>query len=534
MKHLLSLSVGPVQEFIAAARKTADLQAGSELLVQITREAAKVVEQHGRLIFPARADAKSIPNKILAELNDGADPAAVARDAENAARDYLLNKWHEVTSGLPDSDLNREVGEDQIAHFLEFYAAWLPRTDCYAKDRDQVERLMAGRKALRDFTQPKSAAGSPKSPLDPSRDCVLRTEGKMKVPESVRRRLSLKKHETLDAVSVLKRYDGLKRAAGGELISTSMLAAKPALGPDRQEGLDNLKSLASRLDLGRDYSDLLFPERTRDLLQDKIETGQMSEQDAAALEEEIKSARKAALGGKECSPYYAILVADGDHMGARLATFENADEHLEFSEKLATFAQAAADLVKRYDGYCVYSGGDDVLAFVPVHRVLDCAEAMATEFGRMTRATLSIGVAIVHHLEDLQVSVERAREAEKAAKKMRNALAVALHTRGGALLTVAESWTRNPVSEWKEWIQSFGGGLARGFPYELLELAREWPTDGRPDHLRKEAERILARKEGVLKPTLPSYIASKDDWMRFAGKLVIARFLANYSEVNHA
>jgi len=533
MKHLLSLSVGPVQEFIAAARKTADLQAGSELLVQITREAAKVVEQHGRLIFPARADAKSIPNKILAELNDGADPAAVARDAEESARNYLLKEWHEVTSDLPDGDLNQEVGQDQIARFLEFYAAWLPRTDCYAKDRDQVERLMAGRKALRDFTQPKSAEGSPKSPLDPSRDCVLRTEGKMKVPESIRTRLSLKKHETLDAVSVLKRHDGLKRAAGGELISTSMMAAKPALVHARQEDLDILKNLASRLGLGRDYSDLLFPERTRDLLEDKIETGQMSEQDAAAYEEKIKSARKAVLGEKEYS-YYAILVADGDHMGARLAKFENADEHLDFSEKLATFAQAAADLVKRYDGYCVYSGGDDVLAFVPVHRVLDCAEAMSTKFYDMTGATLSIGVAIVHHLEDLQVSVERAREAEKAAKKMRNALAVALHTRGGAPLTVAESWTRNPVSEWKEWIQAFGGGLARGFPYELLELAREWPTDGRPDHLRKEAERILARKEGVLKPTLPSYIASKDDWMRFAGKLVIARFLANYSEVNHA
>ena len=52
--HLLSIAVGPVQEFIAQARRTRDLWYGSHLLSELSRAAAKVVaEGGGGLIFPA-------------------------------------------------------------------------------------------------------------------------------------------------------------------------------------------------------------------------------------------------------------------------------------------------------------------------------------------------------------------------------------------------------------------------------------------------------------------------------------------------
>jgi CRISPR-associated protein Cmr2 len=47
MNFLLQISIGPVQRFISAARKTRDLLAGSELLVEITTAAAKAVEEAG-------------------------------------------------------------------------------------------------------------------------------------------------------------------------------------------------------------------------------------------------------------------------------------------------------------------------------------------------------------------------------------------------------------------------------------------------------------------------------------------------------
>jgi len=534
MKHLLSLSIGPVQEFIAAARKTADLQAGSGLLVAIAKKVAKVVEQHGELIFPANTQADAIPNKILIELKDGVEPQAIATQAKGAARKFLRDTWDTAKKDIPSNALDEPLAQDQIEHFLEFYAAWVPRSEDYAEDRKQVEHLMAGRKALRNFTQPMSRAGRPKSPLDPSRDCVLRTEANMAVPESCQKRLSLKRRETLDAVSLLKRMHGLEKAKTEEPFSTSMMAAKPVLMGARQEDCQRLMDLAGRLGLGRDYSDLLFPERTDDLLDEKIATGQIDTQEAEEFKHKIKEVRKAILGEKKCPPYYAILVADGDRMGQQLAKHDSIGAHQKFSQELAGFAGWAAQCVKQHDGHCVYTGGDDVLAFLPIHRVLDCAEAMEKEFIARIGATLSVGIAIVHHLENLQISLERARAAEKAAKKERNSLAVALHTRGGAPLIVAETWTADPVSEWKRWTQAFRGGLARGFPYELMELAREWPENGQPDNLRKEAERILGRKEGGTKPKLPLRLQSKDEWMHFACKLAIARFLAGYPEVNHA
>ncbi len=48
--HLLAVTVGPVQDFIAAARRTRDLWFGSYLLSEISKAAAKAVRKHGVLI----------------------------------------------------------------------------------------------------------------------------------------------------------------------------------------------------------------------------------------------------------------------------------------------------------------------------------------------------------------------------------------------------------------------------------------------------------------------------------------------------
>lgn len=86
MSHLLSIAVGPVQELIAAARRTRDLWFGSYLLSEISRAVAKSVEADGgKLIFPASADAMNVANVILAELPKG-DPKDVAAKAKLAAQ----------------------------------------------------------------------------------------------------------------------------------------------------------------------------------------------------------------------------------------------------------------------------------------------------------------------------------------------------------------------------------------------------------------------------------------------------------------
>ncbi len=125
--------------------------------------------------------------------------------------------------------------------------------------------------------------------------------------------------------------------------------------------------------------------------------------------------------------------------------------------------------------------------------------------------------------------MQRARDAEKAAKDGgRNALAVALHTRGGAPITVVRTWDR---LRWRELLQSFEqGDLTQGLAYELLELAREWQDDMNVAYLQAEAERILGRKErkGLKLPLFES----RQDLLDYAKELVVARFLSGVKTEN--
>ncbi|MGH7224981.1 MAG: type III-B CRISPR-associated protein Cas10/Cmr2, partial [Gemmataceae bacterium] len=153
--HLLAISVGPVQEFIAAARRTRDLWFGSYLLSEISRAVAVAVAEHGKLIFPASAQAPNVANVILVELAAGRDPATIAANAKRAAQ----MKWREgyAVPVLKEYQgvIDREIWDDQVDDVIEFYAAWTPLDGNYSEARARVMRLLAGRKYCRDFIEAK-------------------------------------------------------------------------------------------------------------------------------------------------------------------------------------------------------------------------------------------------------------------------------------------------------------------------------------------------------------------------------------------
>lgn len=554
MNHLLALSIGPVQPFIEAARRTADLSAGSQLLVDIAKAAAesiKVTDSHSRLIFPALVNGAVTdgPNKILARV--AGDPAKIADAARDAAQRVLKSAWHDALSLAGPDRVNTQLAVPQVETFLEFYAAWVPLADDehYSTARAEVELLLAGRKTLRDFQQPISQAGVPKSPLDPARDSVIREPSKC-----AGRPLFLKPAEHLDAVSLIKRVRGRTNPAKSttELAATVLMKLLEAKAPAETQ---SLRSFAKPIE-GVDAEDLLYPGR-RD---DAVKSGEMKEEQAAEAQALAEKALKRAGLGKappDWAAYYAIIVADGDKMGERLSQLNHPDDHIELSSKLSRFAKDAWQLVKDHGGHCVYSGGDDVMALLPAQNAVACAAGLANKFHHTIGCTLSVGVAIVHYLDPLRVSLERARAAEREAKKKRNSLAVALHTRGGEPRIAAEPWSdEHSIQTWEDWTAAFRGkeGLSHGFPYELRHLAREaretLPAQSdKPAAvldaatLQEEALRILARKQGgaddgqqqtgflaSLKKAI-SGVNSPEDLERLVAKLVICRFLAQIPEV---
>lgn len=95
--YLLNLSIGPVQPFIAAARRTRDLWFGSRLLSEICLEAARSIHETSRpvrngdspLIFPDKSalngkDEPNVANVIIALVDDPQETASKAREAAQA------------------------------------------------------------------------------------------------------------------------------------------------------------------------------------------------------------------------------------------------------------------------------------------------------------------------------------------------------------------------------------------------------------------------------------------------------------------
>jgi hypothetical protein len=169
--NLLLVTLGPVQDFIAQARRTRDLWYGSHLLSELGRAAARALVDGGAmLIFPSldagapelaaclaplRTDntpPQNIANKLLAEVPEGTDPQQLAKAARKAVSDYWRNEVaapvRTKCAGLLAQNIDA-VWNEQTDSFLEFSASWLPLGD-YAETRRQLEQAIAGRKLLPD------------------------------------------------------------------------------------------------------------------------------------------------------------------------------------------------------------------------------------------------------------------------------------------------------------------------------------------------------------------------------------------------
>ena len=188
-RYLITLSLGPVQSLIGAARRTRDLWSGSWLLSEVSRAAARVLHQAqpGCLIFPAPQDPErelaprdrpgdeaNIANILRAEITgDEARARQLCAAAKAAASDHLRALGETARAGLPD--LREPQWRAQEGDLLEVFAAWAPvRDGDYGRASAQLGRALAARKATRDCgPTPGGGAGLPKSSLDGAFETVL-------------------------------------------------------------------------------------------------------------------------------------------------------------------------------------------------------------------------------------------------------------------------------------------------------------------------------------------------------------------------
>ncbi|NNM52180.1 MAG: type III-B CRISPR-associated protein Cas10/Cmr2 [Pseudomonadales bacterium] len=152
---------------------------------------------------------------------------------------------------------------------------------------------------------------------------------------------------------------------------------------------------------------------------------------------------------EEPSPFYAILLMDGDQLGKHMGEHKNQNP---ISNALNRFTSAVPDLVRKYDGFLVYAGGDDVLAILPMQNAMNCANALRLKYAACFReqaswieSTLSGAIEYVHIRTPLTRILSDAHNLLDAVAKEkigRNALAIRVWKPGGLVIEWAAPWEK--------------------------------------------------------------------------------------------
>ncbi|MGI6250421.1 MAG: type III-B CRISPR-associated protein Cas10/Cmr2 [Anaerolineaceae bacterium] len=563
MKTVFLCSLGPVQEFIVNARRSRDLWYGSWMLSELAKSVAKTIDDiGGNLIFPKPddLDAKSTfncPNRVSAVF-DKFD-YNLAGTIKKSAQDRLLELWDESLGHILKQAEKQNVGlndlftfpslpEEQIKDLLEFY--WVAvsyEEGDYPKARDLAEALLAARKNTRDFDL-RDGEEIPKSSLDGIRESVIPEKyykNSSKQTQFLYEVYRARGAERLSGVDLLKRLGRL----GDEPIfaSTSDVAAAPLMSTleesDQEKLINDLKKmLTGEGILPEEISEnasLIFESRFKEYLGENANQKEILEKHHDRLKKVFK--------GAVPYPYYSLFIADGDNMGKLINSLEDIYSHSLLSQKLSQFAANLPQVIngQQYKGTCIYAGGEDILAYLPLHTALEFVSFINGDFSEKIKTTLSGGLVIAHHLTPLNEVMRLAREAEKKSKKTasKNALTVVLSKRSGTETEITDCWGRltNRLLILKGWIKA--DLLGQGVGYELKNLAEDFKgfdlrtNKTHRDAIAKEAVRIINRKRhsntgmplnALLKQKLEDWIVTDEiPVAQIADEIIVASEFTN-------
>ncbi|HOJ85173.1 MAG TPA: type III-B CRISPR-associated protein Cas10/Cmr2, partial [Bacillota bacterium] len=431
--NILNFSIGPVQGFIARARKTRDFWAGSFLLSYLAGQAmAVILENEGRLILPAVAKNKdnindpllraivesrkgqqtasqdridiitaTLPNRFRAEISVNFDPALCVKAIEEKWSELAQIIWDRYLAG--PSALGRsteEIWRRQINNYWEIN--WILGEDPAVLDlrknwRSHIPSIEEGDKCTL-FGNLQELSGYLRNHEPEKQDEFWNA---MRQQKQAGIYYDLEENERLCAIALVKR---LFPHLLSELIpckvpvsypSTPYIAAINWIGEvvkNKSEEARDFAIMASSLPevKGRENTEL-FP-----VLEDELANRPQAREFAvldgncffkAALKNpnlwdrsSSPAARNEGLRDElvkilekltEPSPFYAMLLMDGDWLGALLQ--KHADKAGNISSALNYFSLQVPELVKDGNGVTVFAGGDDVLALMPLEDALATA-----------------------------------------------------------------------------------------------------------------------------------------------------------------
>jgi CRISPR-associated protein Cmr2 len=522
IKRRFHFTIGPVQGFVAQARRTRDFWAGSFLLSWLSGVAMReVMMQHGGnanvICFPRPDPAfiaaiggngtdapqqGTIPNRFMAEVGDDFDPARVpeaVRIAWSKLADLIWEQDGLDSIAAPDT---KTIWRRQVEGFWEMnwaYADSAAGTDVLDRRKNLRSHLPPAEPGIKcmlmDGWQELSGASCPGDPTLERFWTDLR-EGRRTGFET-----DFRAGEHLCALAYIKRrfvrwFKDFSANAGdsgwtvhgwplpASLPSVSYMAAVHWLESaiDRAGKAQAAKDrLWAFHDAARDLLKGRYPEAAtsircveRALAQHGLRGGWKwtSLDGDVFLEHALRNHREfpdpdhpdrldhraeltlRALNSLRTvadlphpSPFYSLLLMDGDNLGAHMSQPENQEA---ITEALAKFTGQAKGLVETHNGYLIFAGGDDVLALLPLEDALPAAAALHRLYGDCfagtgISSTLSGAIEYAHVKMPLTRVIRDAHDLlDHVAKdgRGRDAIACRVWKPGGQALEWAMPWEK--------------------------------------------------------------------------------------------
>lgn len=501
-KKYFHFSLGPVQEFIAQARRTRDFWAGSFLLSWLAGVAMLAVEKrggkvlhplppHGYLRWLTGEDAGKPPrqgcvsNRFVAEVGEGFDGKLVAEAVREAWYALAERVWEKELKNRASESVH-EIWRRQVNNFWEIQWATSNGPEDDALDRRKNWRT--------HFHRPES--GTKCSLMGNWQE--LSGESRKDQAEQfwgpLRGRLGLDpdKMERLCATAVIKRL--LARHFNKDFSATLLpgrldlelkgwdldssvpsvyhMAAVPWLIRilEKTGDVSSLHrvhdaarvAIASRQGYrsGDEYSEQHdhiprfvaiykergFPSRfLADLDASIFFSSELNDTEIYPDRDKTGELRTAldALKVAKPAPYYALLTMDVDKLGGNLSPG--------ISQAVNEFAMEHVPRIvaERHHGFLVYAGGDDLLALLPLDTALPCAAALRKTYVDLTKrhgvdSTISAAVLFAHVKVSLGKVIEDVHDLLKRVAKDgcgRDALAVRTWNPGGLNLEWGLPWS---------------------------------------------------------------------------------------------
>ena len=514
MKAFFLFAISPVQPLIAQSRKTLDLYNGSFLLSHLCNVGIKALKSYpvrSEVIFPHESIATK-PNRFMA-LIDGNE--ADFKSLGEHVQKEIQNEWNKIGNTVLEH-LKLEHTEDfdrQMNTYFEYHWLIYPVKRLYHEDYREAEKALGIIKGVRKFL-----------PLDESgRKCELTGEhnvlyfrgsrrlgmvSAIPVPDHVDLRY-VGPEETLGAIGLVKRASGiyLKERYPKEYVPFFPSTSDIALMHLIYTALEKLKINLDEID-----SQYIFALKENAKPDDHL--------DETVIENTKKVYRQILEYKKKITPYYALIVFDGDNMGkwfsgayikdkSKLKDFQNT-----LSFQLGKYAAKVRNILKPPKGQVVYAGGDDLLGFINLQYFFEVIKELRDAFEQIDlteftdrKLTFSAGIAIAHYKEPLTYVLKRAREAEEKAKNnARDSLAITLVKRAGATVETVYKWkdldgqwTIDYMSNVLSQLEShFSDQFIRTFQVEMLKVLdreeMEWTRKYPLEYIMwKEFKRLMTR-----------------------------------------